>query len=117
MTDGDTTARTIAREIRAPRGAMVMHIDWADGHLGVLPHEVLRGFCPCAHCQGHQGAIRFVSGGNLLLAELEEVGNYAIRLEWADGHGTGLYAFRYLRELCSCASCDARPLEERRYGR
>ena len=117
MTTGETTQRTIAREIRAPRGAMVMHIDWADGHLGVLPHEVLRGFCPCAHCQGHQGAIRFVGGGNLLLAELEEVGNYAIRLEWADGHGTGLYSFRYLRELCSCGSCDARPLGERRYGR
>ena len=39
---------------------------------------------------------------SLVLAELEEVGNYAVRLEWGDGHGTGLYAFRYLRDLCSC---------------
>ena len=113
----ESAARTTAREIRAPRGATVMYVDWADGHLGVLPHEVLRGFCPCAHCQGHQGAIRYVPGGSLVLAELEEVGNYAVRLEWGDGHGTGLYAFRYLRDLCSCPSCDPGPLEARRYGR
>lgn len=113
----DSTARTTAREIRAPRGAKVMQIDWADGHVGTLPHETLRGFCPCANCQGHQGPIRFVPGGDLELSGLEEVGNYAVRLVWGDGHSTGLYSFRYLRELCACPTCDTRPLDERRYAR
>jgi DUF971 family protein len=93
-----------------------MEIDWADGHRSVLPHAILRGFCPCASCQGHQGPIRFQEGGDLELVDLEEVGNYALRLVWGDGHDTGLYSFRYLRELCACPECD-RPLEERRYAR
>ena len=52
-------------EVRAPRGARVMHVTFEDGHAGVYPHEVLRGFCPCAQCQGHSGPIRFVPGGDL----------------------------------------------------
>jgi len=95
----DPATRFVAREIRAPRGALVMHIDWADGHLGVLPHEVLRGFCPCAHCQGHGGTINFIPGGNSELREIETVGFYALKLVWGDGHDTGLYTFEYLRSL------------------
>ena len=95
-------------EVRAPRGARTMEIDWADGHHAVYPHAVLRGYCPCAHCQGHQGPIRFHEhddGPALEIAELEEVGNYAIQITWGDRHATGIYAFRYLRLLCSCPSC------------
>ena len=27
------------------------------------------------------------------------VGNYAIKLSWSDGHDSGIYSFKYLREL------------------
>ncbi len=46
--------------IRSPRGARTTEIDWADGHKGIYPHGVLRGYCPCAACQGHTGEIRFL---------------------------------------------------------
>lgn len=82
-----------------------MEITWADGHVGVLPHRVLRGFCPCAHCQGHGGETRFVAGGNEEILEIEQVGNYAFALVWGDRHATGIYTFRYLRALCQCAEC------------
>jgi DUF971 family protein len=26
---------------------------------------------------------------------------------WGDGHETGIYSYRYLRELCPCATCSA----------
>ena len=39
------------------------------------------------------------------LVRVEPVGNYALSLTWHDGHGTGIYAFRYLRALCPCAAC------------
>lgn len=97
--------KTTPIEVRAPRGAEVMEIVFEDGHVGVYPHEVLRGFCPCAVCQGHQGPIRFVSGGNTELTDLGEIGDYALRLTWGDGHSTGIYTFRFLRELCSCEAC------------
>jgi DUF971 family protein len=92
-------------EVRAPRGARIMELVFDDGHVAVLPHDVLRGFCPCAGCQGHSGGVRFIAEGDRELADLEEVGNYALRLTWGDGHTTGIYSFRYLRELCACAQC------------
>jgi DUF971 family protein len=105
-------------ELRAPREARQMEIDWADGHTGLYPHEVLRGFCPCAHCQGHEGPIRYVPGGNLELQDIQEVGNYALQLAWADGHGTGIYTFRFLRALCSCSEClQGQPQTERTFPR
>lgn len=104
-------------EVRAPRGAQVLEIDFADGHRGVYPHEILRGFCPCAMCQGHQGPIRFVSGGNTELSDLAEVGDYALRLSWADGHSTGIYTFRFLRELCCCPACQTNDPHARKFQR
>jgi DUF971 family protein len=99
--------RIRCKSIRSPKGATVTEMDWADGHVGVYPHDVLRGFCPCAGCQGHEGAIRFIppSALQLELAEIEPVGNYALCLKWFDGHASGLYSYTYLRALCHCSSC------------
>lgn len=98
--------RNVPVEVRAPRGARVMEIEFADGHRGVYPHERLRGYCPCAQCQGHEGPIRFVeTGGDLELSDIGEVGNYALRLTWGDGHSTGIYSFVFLRRLCACPEC------------
>ncbi len=94
--------------VKAPHGARVMEITWADGHRATLPHEILRGYCPCAHCQGHGGTIRRVdipSDTALELREIERVGNYALSFTWGDGHATGIYSFRYLRALCQCDEC------------
>ena len=30
----------------------------------------------------------------------ELVGNYGVRIEWSDQHGSGIYSFQYLREIC-----------------
>ena len=99
--------RTTAVKVRSPRGATVTEIDWADGHKGIYPHTILRGYCPCAGCQGHSGTIAFVatSGPQLELEEIEPVGNYALRFQWFDGHGSGLYSYAYLRSLCHCPAC------------
>jgi DUF971 family protein len=108
---------TTPLEVRAPQGAQVMEIDFEDGHRGVYPHEILRGYCPCALCQGHQGPIRFVPGGDTVLTDLAEVGDYALRLTWADGHSTGIYTFRFLRDLCSCPECSAAHPERSEFSR
>ena len=93
-------------KIKAPHGASVMQVEWSDGHKGVYPHEILRGYCPCAECQGHSGTIKFREGGNLEIRDLATVGNYAITIKWGDDHGSGIYNFEYLRMLCRCAECD-----------
>jgi DUF971 family protein len=97
--------------IRSPRGARVTEIDWADGHTGIYPHDVLRGWCPCAGCQGHGGGIVFVesSGIQQEIEDLEPAGSYALSIKWFDGHASGIYSFAYLRSLCQCGACKAMP--------
>lgn len=77
----------------------MFEISWSDGEQSALPHEILRGYCPCATCQGHSGAVRYLPGGNLELRTIERVGNYALSLGWADGHDSGIYTFEFLRRL------------------
>ena len=36
----------------------------------------------------------------LQIDEITPVANYAVRLIWNDGHNTGFYSFRFLREIC-----------------
>jgi DUF971 family protein len=87
------------QHIKAPHGAKTTEIHWADGSRYSYPNDILRGYCPCAHCQGHGGTIEFVPGGDSQLRDLVPVGNYALKLVWGDGHETGLYSFDYLRKL------------------
>ncbi len=78
--------RTIPVSVKAPHGAKVMEIQWADGHKAVLPHEILRGYRPCANCQGHGGTIHFVPGGDLEIRDIQQIGNYALQFSWGDRH-------------------------------
>lgn len=93
------SARTRATGIRAPHGAHVFEVRWADGVTHRIPHRILRGYCPCATCQGHGGGIRFLEFGDPELRELKQLGNYALELGFGDGHATGIYSFAYLRRL------------------
>lgn len=112
--------RTRCKAVRSPRGARTTEIEWGDGHRGIYPHEILRGYCPCAGCQGHEGSIKFIQphGDQLEIDSIETVGNYALQITWFDRHGSGIYSYAYLRALCQCSQCvpesekdarDARP--------
>ncbi len=85
----------------------VLGIAWRDGVESYISWKVLRDRCPCALCAGepdvmgrvwHAGK-REVSEAGYRLQEWRKVGNYALQLVWGDGHNTGLYSYRYLRDL------------------
>lgn len=99
--------------IKAPVGARWVKLSWADGTQQTLSTPVLRGYCPCARCQGHIGAIQFQTGHDEELRDLAPVGNYALRFEWGDGHNTGLYSFAYLRSLGDLVAEHGEQLPER----
>jgi DUF971 family protein len=92
-------------EVLAPEGARVLEIVWSDGTRSAISHRVLRGFCPCAQCQGHTGPIEWVEETDerparaLELVDIFEVGSYALGLAWGDGHRTGIYRFALLMKL------------------
>ena len=107
-------------ELHAPRGAVVLEIVWSDGLRSSFSHRLLRGFCPCAYCQGHQGPIRWAETApahDVAIDDIEEVGNYAVRLGWADGHTTGIYSFRFLRQLHELAGVPLADAAGRQFGR
>jgi DUF971 family protein len=96
-------------------------ITWADGRQSILPLRMLRKFCPCAGCQGERDIlgrtrmpiVQTTYDGPITATGAELVGNYALRIEWADGHSAGIYTFAYLRELDALATAvNQRPTDE-----
>lgn len=96
------------KEINHLKARGVVRFTWHDGHIGEYDEPYLRGYCPCAMCQGHGSQRRFISQPDAKLQEIRGVGNYAIEFRWQDGHSTGIYTFDYLRSLCPCPVCLAR---------
>jgi len=91
-------------------GHPALKVAWDDGHQSLYPLRYLRGFCPCASCQGHgRGTWTFIPVDAPQITGIEEVGNYALNIVWNDGakgpHTTGIYAFEILRQLCPCHDC------------
>ncbi|MGN6719209.1 MAG: gamma-butyrobetaine hydroxylase-like domain-containing protein [Candidatus Binatia bacterium] len=97
----------IPTEINHIKGRGLVRITWDDGHIGEYPESYLRGYCPCAVCQGHGAERRFIEVPDAKLVGISAVGNYAIELYWQDGHSTGIYTYEYLRSLCVCPKCQS----------
>jgi DUF971 family protein len=87
-------------------------IDWQDGRKSVFPISVLRTMCPCATCKQQRQEQAAAPKGRLSLRVLhgtaeealsavsaELVGGYALRIDWSDGHSSGIYSFEYLRSI------------------
>ena len=81
-------------------------IAWSDGKESYLGFETLRRACPCASCRGEPDATGRVvrpqvtyNDRSFHLTRYEQIGGYALQLHFADGHGTGIYSFDYLRTL------------------
>ena len=99
---------SLPTEINHIKARGVVRITWDDGHVGEYGETYLRGYCPCALCQGHGTQRRFIEVPDAKLTGMAGVGNYAIEFHWQDGHSTGIYTFDYLRSLCPCSSCQAK---------
>ena len=94
-------------EIRRLPAVHRLRIVWSDGHSAEYDYGYLRGYCPCAGCQGHgTDKIRFAEPPAPVEAvSIQPVGNYAVSFHWSDGHATGIYRFEFLRQICPCPKC------------
>ena len=94
-----------------------VEITWSDGHASRYDFPYLRDHCPCATCnderlkKDQQIALH---GSNSILPMYQPkvnaksataVGNYAIQINFSDGHTTGIFSFEHLREICPCEDC------------
>jgi len=96
----------IPRQVEIKTNSRTLRVIWSDQHGSDYPFRYLRGFCPCAGCQGHRaGPKTFVPTQDPMVDEVMLVGRYAVTPVWKDGHNTGIYSFDYLRALCPCSTC------------
>lgn len=87
-----------------------LRLTWSDGHQAEYDYDYLRGYCPCAGCQGHgAGPVRFQPPSRpVTLEKIEPVGRYALSFLWSDQHSTGIYSYEFLRRICPCPHCTSR---------
>ena len=81
-----------------------LSITWGDDRQCHYNAAELRRACPCAQCVNEWTGERMLKpesiSENIEIRDLSIVGRYALNFRWSDGHETGIYSFRYLRELC-----------------
>lgn len=79
---------------------------WNDGKESYITFASLRAASPSAETRGEQDIFGNKYGGevpkNYVGVEVtgwDQIGNYAIRFKFSDGHGSGLYHYDLLRQL------------------
>lgn len=89
------------RELRLLGGRRVLRVSFPDGATFDLGAEYLRVKSPSAEVRGHGrgGGELPVGKSNVRISAVEPVGQYAVRLVFDDGHDSGIYSWKYLREL------------------
>jgi len=112
----DVRKKPIGVKIHVSTGEGV-EITWSDGHTSRYDFPYLRDHCPCALCNDErEKTAKFGAAGGSPAAlpmfkprvkakSATAVGNYAIQIEFTDGHATGIFSFDYLREVCPCEAC------------
>jgi DUF971 family protein len=102
-------AREQLIQVRRLSEERALELTFQDGHRGEYPWDYLRGFCPCAMCQGHGNTVVHYKPARQPVEPrtIEPAGLYGLSIHWSDGHGTGIYRFGFLREICPCAECRA----------
>jgi DUF971 family protein len=111
LTDINVTAERRGPEIEPKEikheDDFTVKITWADDRECRYRAAELRRLCPCAQCVNEWTGERVLKADTISqeieIKGLSVVGRYALNFRWSDGHETGIYSFRYLRELCEQA--------------
>lgn len=79
-----------------------LEIVWKDGNISTFDAFSLRTKCPCASCVDENTGKRTLDPAsislNIRIKEAKMVGRYGLSLNFSDGHGTGIYKFKNLKE-------------------
>jgi len=67
-----------------------------------LPFEFLRVWSPSAEVRGHGPGQETLQTGKreVLINTVEQIGHYAIKPVFSDGHDSGIFSWDYLYEMC-----------------
>ncbi len=93
--------RVTPTELRLRQGDRVLQIAFDDGTCYELSCEYLRVNSPSAEVKGHGPGQEVLQAGkrDVNISDIQQVGNYAVKLVFDDGHDTGLYTWAWLHRL------------------
>jgi len=78
-------------------------IEWSDGSESRFTAVELRRSCPCAGCINEWTGEKMLDpekiADDLTFRSVALVGRYALNFQFSDGHETGIFSFKYLRDL------------------
>ncbi|RSC38327.1 DUF971 domain-containing protein [Agrobacterium sp. FDAARGOS_525] len=76
-------------------------VSFDDGSVYRLKAEMLRVLSPSAEVQGHGPGQKVTVPGkrDVAIRSMVATGNYAVRIVFDDGHDSGIYTWKYLKEL------------------
>lgn len=98
---GLTSSTPHPTDIRLHQASRKLEIVFDDGAHFYLPCELLRVYSPSAEVRGHGAGQEVLQVGkeDVNIVGIEPVGQYAVKLNFSDGHNTGLYSWDYLYDL------------------
>lgn len=93
----------IPTDVKLHQVSGVLELGYEDGTVFNLSAEFLRVYSPSAEVQGHSKDQAVLQHGKKMvkIADLVPQGHYAIRIEFSDGHDSGIYSWEYLHDLGS----------------
>ena len=78
-------------------------IKWSDDTESRFTAAALRRSCPCAGCINEWTGEKMLDAGkisdDLTFRKVAIVGRYALNFDFSDGHETGIFSFKYLKDL------------------
>jgi DUF971 family protein len=127
----DARRKPVSVKVHVSSGVGI-DITWADNHSSHYDFAYLREECPCAMCNdermkkaaGLQKDKELLKDNpaaattpllsspllpmfkpKLTAKSAHAVGNYALQIDFNDGHATGIFSFDFLRTICPCQQC------------
>ncbi len=80
-----------------------LKIVWTDDVESLFDVVELRRMCPCASCVDEWTKQRTINPSaiqdSVRPISVDSVGQYALQINYNDNHKTGIYTYKYLREL------------------
>ncbi len=121
----DTVIRALGKKIlekvdrpEVEFDAKTITLKWSDGETSIISNAALRRACACALCIDEMTRAPLLDPASVPMdihaEKIGIIGNYAVMVDWSDGHNTGFFPFTTIRELankpaakedCGAGSC------------
>ena len=89
----------IPKKIKLASSNKNIQISYENNVFLIITSSILRANSPSAENKNNIFNPNVKLHENVLIKKVVKVGNYAVKIEFSDGHNTGIYTWDYLYEI------------------